>query len=221
MSASGASGDARKNAPPARVLPMAASARVIRRPVHHRLGRRVHPTLVAKQRLSGLGRLRRIFRADAAGCPHRATGRHGTAAHPLTRDSKGACRSGSRADALSTFESLRQIRPRLAASQTSMAVSGDVHFLVIPGVLQSFICQAIDRPEMQTAGCRCDPGRARRAGAGRPRLPASRKRASDGQCRRGAAAAAPDRDSDRPATPRPNTLHLFTAGRWPSAQFSD
>jgi hypothetical protein len=42
-------------------LQMAASARVVRRPVHHRLGRRVPPTLVAKQRLSGSGCLRRIF----------------------------------------------------------------------------------------------------------------------------------------------------------------
>jgi hypothetical protein len=71
--------------------PMAASARVFRRPAHHRLGRRVFRTVVAKQRLRGSGRLRRIFRTHAAGCPHRATGRHGTAAHPLSRPPKSRC----------------------------------------------------------------------------------------------------------------------------------
>ena len=53
MSASCASGYARKNAPPARVLTMAASARVIRRPVNHRLDVRVSRAPVAKRRLSG------------------------------------------------------------------------------------------------------------------------------------------------------------------------
>jgi hypothetical protein len=35
-------------------------------------------------------RLRRIFRAHAAGCPHRATGRHGTAAHPFNERHHGS-----------------------------------------------------------------------------------------------------------------------------------
>jgi hypothetical protein len=48
------------------------------------------------------------------------------------------------------------------------------------------------------------------------RFPASRKRASDGQCRRGVAAVARDRDADRPATRRPKTLHLVrpATGHW-------
>jgi hypothetical protein len=53
MSATGASGYARKNAPSARVLTMAASAGVIRGPAHHRLDVRVPQRPVAKRRLSG------------------------------------------------------------------------------------------------------------------------------------------------------------------------
>ena len=52
------------------------------------------------------------------------------------------------------------------------------------------------------------------------RFPASRKRASEGQCRRGPAAAAPDRDADRPATKAQNVA--FGHGRPPpSVPFSD
>jgi hypothetical protein len=52
-SAPAASGYARKNPPPARVLTLTASARVIRTPAHHRLDVRVSRTAVAKRCLSG------------------------------------------------------------------------------------------------------------------------------------------------------------------------
>jgi len=82
-SARAASGYARKNPPPVSVLTLTASARVIPTPAHHRLGVRAFRRSVAKLRLSGWEHLRRVFRTDAAGCPHRVTGRPGTAAHPL------------------------------------------------------------------------------------------------------------------------------------------
>jgi hypothetical protein len=49
-----------------------APARVFRKPVHHRLGTQPSWRIVAKQRLRGSPRLQRIFRAVAAGWPHRA-----------------------------------------------------------------------------------------------------------------------------------------------------
>ena len=67
-----ASGYARKNAPPPGVLPMPASARVIRTPVPNQLGRRVTRATVPNERLRGRVRLRHIFRPSAARCPHRA-----------------------------------------------------------------------------------------------------------------------------------------------------
>ena len=61
MAATGASGYARKNPPPARVLTLTASARVIRTPVRHRLDVRVSRTSAAKPRLSGGNACGRFF----------------------------------------------------------------------------------------------------------------------------------------------------------------
>jgi hypothetical protein len=53
---------------------MAAPAGVVRAPGGNHVCGRVSRTAVAKQRLRRSGRLQRIFRTDAAGCPHRAAG---------------------------------------------------------------------------------------------------------------------------------------------------
>ena len=94
---------------------MAAAARVIRGPANNRLGGRSTCATVAKRRLRGSARLRDIFRADAAGWPHRASADRASPLGPAL---------GTRSCAMVTRQTSSPIMSRTALPSRAVQVLG-------------------------------------------------------------------------------------------------